>query len=142
MATTMGHLDQQQKNLHSTKKQKRPQAKKVASFEADEDIRLTADTTTNRIFATIVDLDKVPITGKSYYNLAGHFPAKSQQGNLYILILYTYDDNTILAKPLKSRSDSDQLKAYQAILKRAGGSTPLTMHWMDNEALVAIKKDY
>jgi hypothetical protein len=56
-----------------------------------------------------------------------------------VLILYTYNNNAILAKPMKSRSDTDQLKAYQAILKHAGSSAPLTMHWMDNEALVAIK---
>jgi hypothetical protein len=56
-----------------------------------------------------------------------------------VLILDSYDDNAILAKPLKSRSNTNQLKAYQAILKHAGGSTPLTMHWIHNEASVAIK---
>jgi hypothetical protein len=57
-----------------------------------------------------------------------------------VLILYTYDDNAILAKPLRARSDADQLKAYEAILTRAGKGTALTMHWMDNEASIAIKR--
>jgi hypothetical protein len=111
----------------------------VTDFEANEDISPLTDTTTNTMFATIVDLDEVPITRKSYSDLTGRFPAKSQQGNLYVLILYTYDDNAIIDEPLKSRSDNDQLKAYQVILKRAVGRAPLTMHWMDNEVLVAIK---
>jgi hypothetical protein len=50
------------KNLWSTKKKACPRDKEVASFEADEDNSLTADTTTNMMFVTIVDLDKVPIT--------------------------------------------------------------------------------
>jgi hypothetical protein len=96
--------------------------------------------TTNMMFPTILDLDEVPITGKSYSDLTGRFPAKSQQGNLYMLILYTYNNNAILAKQLKSRSNANQLKAYQAILKCAGGSAPLTMYWMENEALLAIER--
>jgi TnpA family transposase len=51
-----------------------------------------------------------------------------------------YNDNAILAEPLKTRSDSDQLKAYEAILTQAGKGTALTMHWMDNEASIAIKR--
>jgi hypothetical protein len=139
MATTMGHLDQQRKNQQSTKKRPRPRDKEVTSFKPNEDISPLPNTKTNTMFATIVDLEEVPITRKSYSDLIGRFPAKSQQGNLYVLILYTYDDNAILAEPLKSRSNTNQLKAYQAILKHAGGGAPITMHWMDNEASVAIK---
>jgi hypothetical protein len=42
--------------------------------------------------------------------------------------------------PNQSRSDANQLKAYQVILKQVGDSTSLTMHWMNNEVSVAIKK--
>jgi hypothetical protein len=65
-------------------------------------------------YATILDMEEATIMGKSYSDLTGHFPAKSQHGNLYVLILYTYD-NAILAEPLKTRSDADQLKAYEAL---------------------------
>jgi hypothetical protein len=87
-----------------------------------------------------MDMDDESHTGKSYSDLTGRFPAKSQQGNLYVLILYTCDDNAILAKPLKTRSDADQLKAYEAILTRAKRGTALTMHWMDNEASTTVKR--
>jgi hypothetical protein len=140
MATAMGHLDQQRKNVRSTKKKARPSDKEVKEFAHDEDTAPTTDTTTNMAYATILDLEQDECTGKSYSDLTGRFPAKSQQGNLYVLILYTYDDNAILVEPLKTRSDADQLKAYEAILTRAGKGTALTMHWMDNEASIAIKR--
>jgi hypothetical protein len=129
MATVMGHLDQQHKNVRSTKKKARPSNKEVKEFAHDEDTTPTADTTTNMAYATIMDIEQDESTGKSYSDLTGRFPAKSQQGNLYVLILYTYDDNAILAKPLKTRSDLNQLKAYEAILTRAGKGTALTMHY-------------
>jgi hypothetical protein len=59
----------------------------------------------------IVDLEEEPIKGKLYSDLTGCFPAKSQQGNLYILVLYTYNDNGILVEPWHCHSNADQLKA-------------------------------
>jgi hypothetical protein len=51
--------------------------------------------------ATITDLEEEERMDRLYLDLTGRFPTKLQQGNLYILILYTYDDNAILAEPLK-----------------------------------------
>jgi hypothetical protein len=117
------HLDQQRKNVRSTKKKARPNDKEVKEFVNDDDTNPITDATTNMAYATILDLDDETNMGKSYSDLTGRFPAKSQQGNLYILILYTYNDNdnAILAEPLKTRSDADQLKAYEAILKSKRG---------------------
>jgi hypothetical protein len=47
MATVMGHLDQQHKNVQSTKKKARPSDKEVKEFVHDEDTTPTVDTTTN-----------------------------------------------------------------------------------------------
>jgi hypothetical protein len=69
-------------------------------------------------------------TGKSYSDL--HFPTVSEMGNLYVLVLYTQDDNAILVEPLKNRSEAEQLKAYTTLLTRAGKGLALTLHWMDN----------
>jgi hypothetical protein len=140
ITTAMGHLDQQHKNVRSTKKKARPNDKEVTEFVNDDDTNPITDATTNVAYATIMDMDDESRTGKSYSDLTGRLPAKSQQGNLYVLILYTYDDNAILAKPLKTRSDADQLKAYEAILTRAKRGAALTMHWMDNEASTAVKR--
>jgi hypothetical protein len=89
-------------------------------------------------FASIVELDNIA-DGKSYSDLTGRLPAKSEAGNLYVLVLYTYDDNAILAQPLPRRSDAEQLKAYTKILERARKGSELKMHWMDNEASKAVK---
>jgi hypothetical protein len=112
----------------------------VKEFTNDDNTNPITDSTTNVVYATIMDMDDKARTGKSYSDLTGRFHAKSQQGNLYILILYTYDDNAILAKPLKTRSDVDQLKAYEANLTRARQGTALNIHWMDNEASIAVKR--
>jgi hypothetical protein len=34
----------------------------------------------------------------------------------------------------------DQLKAYEAILTRAGKGTAVSMHWMDNKASIAVRR--
>jgi hypothetical protein len=139
MATAMGHLDQQRKNVRSTKKKARPSNKEVKEFANDEDTAPMANTTTNMAYVTILDIKQDKSMVKSYSDLTGRFPAKSQQGILYVLILYTYDDNAILAEPLKTKSDSDQVKAYEAILTQARKGTALTMHWMENKASIAVK---
>jgi hypothetical protein len=114
-ATVMGHLDQVRQNIRSTKKP-RPNDKEVQAF--DEDTNPVEETTaTNTAFASMVELDE-PTDGKSYSDLTGRFPAKSEVGNLYILVLYTYDDNAILVEPLPRRSDAEQLKAYTKLLAR------------------------
>jgi hypothetical protein len=140
MATVMGHLDQQRKNVRSTKKKACPSNKEVKEFAYDDYTTPIADTTTNMAYAMIMDIKQDESMGKSYSDLTGRFPTKAQQGSLYVLVLYTYNDNAILAKPLKTRNDLDQLKAYEAILTRAKKGTALTMHLMDNEASIAVKR--
>ena len=47
-----------------------------------------------------------------YTDQTGNLPMTSIQGNKYILIMYVYDANLILAAPLKSMSGSHILEAY------------------------------
>jgi hypothetical protein len=109
IATAMGHLNQLRKNMHSAQTHKRPINKEVTEF--DQDTNPTSDTTTNQIFAGLVDLYTDDTEGKLYSDLTGRFPAKSQNRNLYVLVLYTYNNNTILVEALKNRTDSEQLAA-------------------------------
>ena len=51
-------------------------------------------------------------THKIYTDQTGKSPITSSKGNKYILIMYVYDDNKILASPLKSRSVRHLLEAY------------------------------
>jgi hypothetical protein len=54
-------------------------------------------------------------TGQSYTDQAGLFIAPSSTGNNYLLILYDYGSNAILAKPIKSQWANDILNAYKVV---------------------------
>jgi hypothetical protein len=103
-----------------------------------DDSKLPREPATHLALASIVNITNA--TGKSYSDLTGRFPNRSDTGNLYVLVFYSYDDNAILVKALRSRSDGDQLAAYQHIIKRANKGATLRTHWMDNEASKAIKQ--
>jgi hypothetical protein len=124
LATAMGHMDQQRKNLRSTKH-------KHSKQQNEDDINDSnppSDDITNMAYANVVELSDVE--GKSYSDLTGRFPVQSELGNLYVLVLYAVDANAILVEPLKNRSDAEQLRAYRAIIKRANRGTKLQVHWV------------
>jgi hypothetical protein len=94
IATAKGHLDQEQQNLQSTKEPTIP--------TLDEDFFPTSPeptTTTNECCAVLF-----PFVPKhvGYTDLTGRFPHVSARGNKYLLIVYDFDSNAILAEPLKS----------------------------------------
>jgi hypothetical protein len=139
IATTLGHLDQQRQNWQSTKvhkKKKQPSDKEVVQF--NDDTHPAMDLPSHEAMANIVELMD-DATGKSYSDLTGRFPTVSEMGNLYVLVLYTQDDNAILVEPLKNRSEAEQLKAYTTLLTRASKGSALSLHWMDNEASAGLK---
>jgi hypothetical protein len=136
IATTLGHLDQQRKNIRSTKRKHR-----ATSNEDEEGINDTnpLQAPPNSMgFAGLVDLTEP--SHKSYSDLTGRFPIHSSQGNLYVLVLYLYDSNAILVEPLKNRSDGEQLKAYETLLQRIPIEHQPKVHWMDNEASHSLKQ--
>jgi hypothetical protein len=97
-----------------------------------------AEQPTNIAFANMIELTNVE--GKSYTDLTGRFPCKSELGNLYVMVLYAYDANAILVEPIKNRSDSEQIKAMELLINRANKGSKLQVQWMDNEASTAIKQ--
>ena len=54
-------------------------------------------------------------TDKIYSDLTGKFPIQSALGNKYILIVYHYDANAILAEPLKDITAKSIASAHQQI---------------------------
>ena len=90
---------------------------------------------TNLICATVEPF------GRIYTDQTGRFPHPSSRGYKYILILYSYDANAILAEPIKQRTDDAILAAYttchQHLVNR--GFTP-SVHWLDNEASTKLKQ--
>jgi len=91
-----GHLDQEQKNLQSTKVlEDSPEMKQEqADFFPPSD---SPNVKTHDAIAAIV-----PFTTKNttYQDLTGRFPHKSTRGNEYILIVYDHDSSCILHPPL------------------------------------------
>jgi hypothetical protein len=81
-------------------------------------------------------------TSQVYTNQTGRFITPSSNGNNYLLILYDYDSNAILAEPLKDRTGTTILAAgYQklhAALSTAGLRPQLQR--LNNECSIALKK--
>jgi hypothetical protein len=64
----------------------------------------------------------------------GRFPVKSLKGKLYIMVLYNYDSNAILATTMKSRKAPDLVAAYNELHQQLldGGVKPVLQR-LDNE---------
>ena len=80
--------------------------------------RTTFKTTENRyinIYASI-NHPKMP-TGKIHSDQTGQFPIQSISGNKYIMVIYEYDPNAILVKPLPDRSKESIVQEYQKIIQ-------------------------
>jgi len=50
-----------------------------------------------------------------YSDLTGRFPVQSYAGNNYIFVAYICKINSILTRPMKSRSDESMVKAFADI---------------------------
>ena len=83
----------------------------------------------------------VHITGQIYTDLPGCFPTKSSRGHSYILVLYDYDSNAILAEPMKSRTALEWLRAFKIIEEQLceRGLRP-RLQLLDNEASTLLKR--
>jgi hypothetical protein len=86
------------------------------------------------VYAATID------AGQIYTDQTGRFPVVSSKGNKYIMILYDYDSNVILAQPIKDRTAPELLKALQVMEKElvARGLRPKLMK-LDNEASKLLK---
>jgi hypothetical protein len=89
---------------------------------------------TQFVYAATID------AGQIYTDQTGIFPVMSSKGNTYIMILYDYDSNAILAQPIKDRTYPELLKAFQVTEQElvARGLRPKLMK-LDNEASKLLK---
>jgi hypothetical protein len=128
-ATAMGHMNQRRQNTRSTSK--------TSITTAIEDFPKTdtnLGTKTHLVYAILVD------QGKLYTDLTGNFPVRSSKGNSYIMVCYVYDCNYVKVVPMKSRSASEWVNAYDHIHQEltAKGFKP-KLQTLDNEASAALK---
>jgi hypothetical protein len=125
-STTKVHLNQQRKNTITTK----VKDIKVIVTEPDLDHGIK----TQFAYAATID------AGQIYTDQTGRFPVMSSKGNKYIMILYDYDSNAILAQPIKDRTAPELLRAFQIMEQElvARGLKPNLMK-LDNEASKLLK---
>ena len=72
--------------------------------------------------------------------MPGRFPSKSSRGKSYILVLYNYDSNAILADPMRSRYAVKWLRAFKVLeehLCKRGPRPKLQL--LDNEVSTMLK---
>ena len=134
ITTTMGHMAAIRQNVRSTKDT-------IPSPSSDPDQPLepprphTALAVNHQVACGVVDLQQARhIQGLVCSDLPGRFPFTSAKGNNYIFVLYDYDSNAIIGKPIKSRHQTELVRGYQQCYSelRAGNITPI-LHRLDNE---------
>jgi hypothetical protein len=125
-ATTKCHLNQQRQNARTTKI--KDTKVNVTAPDLDHGIK------TQFLYAATID------AGQIYTDQTGRFPVVSSKDNKYIMILYDYDSNAILAQPIKDRTAPELLKAFQIMEQElvARGLKPKLMK-LDNEASKLLK---
>jgi hypothetical protein len=124
-ATDMGHMNQRHQNIRSTSK-----APIEKQLPPDTDL----GTKTHLVYAVVVN------QGQLYTDLTGKLLVRSSKGNSYVMLWYIYDCNYIKVVPMKSRSASEWVKAYDSIHQEltVKGFKP-KLQTLDNEASTALK---
>ena len=84
VATELGHLDQEHKNLLSTHEQ------------VDEEAELFPDAIDDKTYNFVCIITPARLKEKAYSDLTGQFPLKSSRSNEDICTMYDYDANAIL----------------------------------------------
>jgi hypothetical protein len=89
---------------------------------------------THYVYAATID------AGRIYTDQTGRFPVVSRKGNTYIMILYDYDRNAIMAQPIKDRTAPELLRAFQVMEQKlvARGLKPKLMK-LDKEGSKLLK---
>ena len=81
---------------------------------------------------------------KGFSDLTSASPHKSSRGNLYVMVMYDYDSNAILAEPIKNSQAETIRGAFLKVHKihkvlKARGSNP-KVYIMDNKCSSDLKE--
>ena len=131
VASAKGHLDQERKNLQSTKP--------LAEQNCNEDTKPTMESG-QKTYNVLCNLQAFEARNTGYSDLTGRFPFASTRGNEYVLIMYDYNSNAILAHPVKNRQAAELKSAFLNLYQRlvASGAAP-TFYVLDNECSGDLK---
>jgi hypothetical protein len=123
--TAMGYMNQKRQSIRSTAK---------APFADAAPSKTDLGTKPHFVYAVLVD------QGQLYTDLTEKLPVRSSKGNSYAMVCYVYDCNYVKGIPMKSRSASEWVKAYDSIHQEltVKGFKP-ELQTLDNEASTALK---
>ena len=87
------------------------------------------NTKTNQFYGKFIE------TGLCGTDNTGKFPVRSKRGNKYVFLLYDYDSNNIISRPVKNRTDEEFVRVHDEIIEEltARGLKPKIQR-LDNEA--------
>ena len=96
---------------------------------------LQVDKPTGEVHIRIEPLEKM------FTDQTGKFLVRAASGNLYLMIAYHVDANTISVECLKNRTDTALVSAYQKLMARYTASgIKVSMHVLDNQASAKFKE--
>jgi hypothetical protein len=127
-ATAVGNMNQLCQNIRSNSKNP------ITSYMEGTAVKPAGlGTKTHLVYAVVVD------QGQLYTYLTGKFPVRSRKGNYYAMVCYIFDCNYIKVVPMRSRSASEWVKAYDLIHQEltSKGFKP-KLQTLDNEASAAF----
>ena len=89
-------MDQDRKNLQYTKHVQ-------SELGVEEDINFYPDVETVKTHVLCAKITPFNLKRKRFSDITGAFPHKSSRVNFYFMVMYDYDSNAILAKPIKNK---------------------------------------
>ena len=130
----MGHLHKRRQGIRSTKTTT-PLAKNNTNDDLKPELEgqfFNNKDRTQRVGCHLVNMEE--LNGMISTDQTGRFPVKSIKGKSYIMVLYNYDANSILATSMKSRTAPDLVAAYNELHQQLleGGVKPILQR-LDNE---------
>ena len=131
--TAKGHLDQERKNLQSTKVSPTDEQLDELDYNPTDGVGI-------KTYEYASSIIKITPKGTTYTDLTGRFPHKSSRGNEYFYVMYDYDANTILAVPIKNRQAMTIVNAWSSLHTTLTNFGHKTKHFvLDNECSKDLK---
>jgi len=137
-AMVQGHLDQQRRNLRSTKK---PKATKAHALPGTNETNGEIQPKGSEERCNHIYVECQPISGQIYSDQPGQLLVASTRGRRYLMVAYDYHSNAILAEPMTNRTGPALLAAYKRIHQTltSRGLRP-KLQRLDNEASTALRQ--
>ena len=101
IATAEGYLDRKRKNIKSTQKD---------TEEEKLDMTPSPEEKNGYVPITFLSVDN---NGTVYTDLTVKFPVASISGHKYVMVLYHYDSNGIIFRPMKNRINIEAMRVYK-----------------------------